>query len=64
MVNCRMCERKIPGEYIPIDGLCSQCHLSLCDKGIGKCVRCAKIVDNMVSFLYPEKYSDGEEKDD
>jgi len=55
MTNCRMCEREIPGDYIPIDGLCSQCHLSLCSKGIGKCVRCAKIVDGMVNFLYPMK---------
>lgn len=53
--QCRMCENKTLGDPAPIDGLCAQCHLSLCQKGRGKCIRCAKIIDGLVNFLYPEK---------
>lgn len=47
-----MCENKIPGEVAPLDGLCAKCHVFLCDKGLGKCVRCAKIVDGLVDFNF------------
>lgn len=57
-----MCETKMLGDTAPLDGLCGMCHISLCQKGLGKCVRCAKITDNLVNFLYPEKDPDGEEK--
>lgn len=50
--QCRMCENKIHGNPAPIDGLCAMCHISLCQKGMGKCIRCAKITDSLVNFLY------------
>lgn len=59
MKQCRMCEYKFKGKA-PMDGLCHRCHMSLCQGGVDKCVRCANLIDNMISFLYPEP---GEEND-
>ena len=51
-----MCEYEFKlKESIPKDGLCAKCHMSLCQKGVGKCVRCAQLIDRMVDFVFPEK---------
>ncbi len=54
MKQCRICEYKFKIKA-PIDGLCPRCHMALCQKGLGKCVRCAKLIDNMIGFLSPEE---------
>ena len=58
MKKCRMCE-KIKETTSSLDGLCDQCHLSLCQKGLGKCVRCAKVVDGIVDLTFG-KYEEKE----
>jgi len=60
MLECRMCEKEIPGEVLPIDGLCSKCHISLCDKELGKCVKCAQIIDNMLDFTFKKPEEEDE----
>jgi len=59
--KCRMCEREVNWDVVPVDGLCSQCHISLCQKGLGKCVRCAKIMDGMVDDIFGHPFKEDED---
>jgi len=49
MKNCRMCENEL--ELESPDGLCSKCHLELCDIEAEKCGRCVKIAKAFVKWL-------------
>jgi hypothetical protein len=53
-----MCEEVKFGDVPPIDGLCAGCHINTCQKGVGKCVRCAKILDASIYMAFEEPEED------
>lgn len=61
MKQCRMCEEVKFGDVVPIDGLCAGCHINTYQKGVGKCVRCAMILD---ASLYMASEADKKENED
>lgn len=62
MKQCRMCEYRFQlKNTVPIDGLCHRCHMSLCQEKFGECVKCAKLIDNMINFLYPTPDEENEQ---
>ncbi len=59
MDKCRMCEKEVDWIAKPLDGLCAHCHRSLCQKGLEKCVRCAKILDGIIDDVFGKPKEDG-----
>ena len=58
MKQCRMCEEVKFGDTAPVDGLCAGCHINTCQKGVGKCVRCAMILDASLYMASQEPEED------
>ena len=61
MSRCRLCEEIELGDPAPIDGLCAGCHINLCQKGVEKCVRCAKIVDAALYIAFENPFKEEKE---
>ena len=47
--HCRLCEKKIG--YEAEDGLCSSCHIALCQKNAASCKRCTFLFSRIVKFI-------------
>lgn len=62
MEHCRMCENKfLPKDKDPEDGLCIMCHISLCQKGVVKCSRCANAIKKLIAWAMDPNNGDSDE---
>ena len=60
MKQCRICEWVFTfQDRIPEDGLCSTCHVNLCQESPGRCNRCTDLINNMINFLQYGEDEDG-----
>ena len=52
-----MCEKKIFNKSF--DGLCTICHISICQEISNKCIRCQNVFNGLVEWLKIKEENNG-----